>query len=121
MPTLAFIGLGVMGHSMAGHLLANKHPLSIHTRTRSKAEALIKKGATWTGTPAAAAKNADVVFLCVTDAPDVEAVILGKKGIIESAKPGTIVVDHSTISPSATRKIADELAKKKIHFLDAPV
>jgi 3-hydroxyisobutyrate dehydrogenase len=121
MSNLSFIGLGVMGHSMAGHLLAAKNSLTIHTRTKSKAESLLKKGAIWAATPAAAAKGADIIFLCVSDTPDVEAVVLGKKGIIESAKPGSIIVDHSTISPSATRKIADELAKKKIHFLDAPI
>src|SRR3954464_6340568 len=121
MSTISFIGLGVMGHSMAGHLLAAKHSLAIHTRTKSKAESLVKKGATWSPTPAAAAKNADFIFLCLPDTPDVEAVVLGKKGIIESVKPGTIIIDHSTISPSATKKIADELAKKKIHFLDAPI
>jgi 3-hydroxyisobutyrate dehydrogenase len=121
MSNIAFIGLGVMGHSMAGHLLANKRSLTLHTRTKSKAEELIKRGATWAVTPAAAAKDAEVIFLCLPDTPDVESVVLGKKGLIESARPGTIIVDHSTISPSGTRKISDELAKKKISFLDAPI
>jgi 3-hydroxyisobutyrate dehydrogenase len=118
---LAFIGLGIMGKPMAGHLLGAGYPLTIHTRTRSKADDLISAGATWAHTPAAAAALADVVFICVTDTPDVEAVLLGKAGVIESARPGMIVIDHSTISPAATRDFAEKLAEKKTILLDAPV
>jgi 3-hydroxyisobutyrate dehydrogenase len=118
---IAFIGLGVMGGPMAGHLLGAGHSLTVHTRTRTKAEALLARGAHWADSPAQAASAADVVFICVTDTPDVEAVVLGGGSVIQSARPGMIVVDHSTISPSATRRIASELQKKSADFLDAPV
>ena len=118
---LAFIGLGIMGAPMAGHLLGAGNPLVVHNRTKSKANDLLGKGATWADSPADAARSADVVFLCVTDTPDVEAVTLGRGGVLESARAGQVIVDHSTISPSATRRIADALAKKGAAFLDAPI
>lgn len=118
---IAFIGLGIMGLPMAGHLLAAGYSLVVHNRTKSKAEALISRGATWAASPADAAGSADVVFICVTDTPDVEAVVLGPGGILESARPGLIVVDHSTISPSSTRQFAQALAANGTQFLDAPV
>src|SRR5687768_1421657 len=103
----AFIGLGIMGGPMAGHLLAAGLPLSVHTRTKSKAEALLASGARWADSPPAAAEQADVVFLCLPDTPDVEAVVLGSDGVIHAARPGLVIVDHSTISPAATRQIAE--------------
>jgi 3-hydroxyisobutyrate dehydrogenase len=106
---------------MAGHLLAAGYPLVVHTRTKSRADDLLSCGAVWAQTPAEAARQADVAFICVTDTPDVEKVVLGEGGIIQSARPGLIVVDHSTISPSATRKMADEVAQRGARFLDAPV
>ena len=118
---VAFVGLGVMGQPMAGHLLAAGCDLTVFTRTRSKARALTSKGAKWAGSAADAAAHADFVFVCVPDTPDVEAVVLGDKGIGDGAKRGTIIVDHSTISPSATRRIAKDLATRGIKFLDAPV
>jgi 3-hydroxyisobutyrate dehydrogenase len=122
MPTrLAFIGLGIMGAPMAGHLLAAGHPLVVYNRTKSKADALLARGATWADSPAEAARGADVVFVCVTDTPDVEAVVLGRSGIADAARAGLIVVDHSTISPSATRRLADALEAKGANLLDAPV
>lgn len=117
----AFIGLGIMGHPMAGHLLAAGHPLTVHTRSKHKAEALVARGAQWAATPADAARQADVVFICVPDTPDVEAVILGANGVASAARPGMVVIDHSTISPSATRRMAEALAAKGAHLLDAPV
>lgn len=110
-----------MGAPMAGHLLAAGHPVIVHTRTQAKAEPLLARGATWADTPQAAASAADVVFLCVTDTPDVQAIVLGNNGILSAARPGLIVVDHSTISPSATQHMAAELAKHGVSFLDAPV
>lgn len=110
-----------MGLPMAGHLLKAGHALTVHSRTKSKANELLSQGAKWADSPAAAAAGADVVFICVTDTPDVEAVVLGDNGIASSARAGQIVVDHSTISPSATRRMADMLAKKQAQFLDAPV
>ncbi len=118
---LAFVGLGIMGRPMAGHLLAAGHRLLVHTRTGSTAAELLAAGATWADSPAAAAAAADVVFTCVTDTPDVEAVLLGPAGVVRSARPGLIVVDHSTISPVATRTFADDLSRHGTTLLDAPV
>jgi len=118
---IGFIGLGIMGAAMAGRLLEAKYPLVVHTRTKSKASRLIGKGARSVASPAEVAAQSDVVFICVTDTPDVEAVVRGPDGISASARPKLIVVDHSTISPAVTRQLADELAKKGTHYLDAPV
>jgi 3-hydroxyisobutyrate dehydrogenase len=121
MANLAFIGLGIMGLPMAGHLLAGGHRLSVFTRTNAKAQPLLDRGATWADSPAAAAKDADVVFTCVSDTPDVEQVLLGERGVIEVARPGMVVIDHSTISPAATRDMAAKLAERGTTLLDAPV
>ena len=118
---LAFIGLGVMGLPMAGHLMGGGHEVTVHNRTKAKAKPLIARGATWAATPAEAAKDAEVIFLCVPDTPDVEKVIGGDAGVIAGAKKGATVVDHSTISPSATREFAKQLAAKGVKFLDAPI
>lgn len=118
---VAFVGLGIMGLPMAGHLLAAGHGLTVHTRTKAKAEGLLAKGATWADTPEGAAERADVVFVCVTDTPDVQDVLLGANGVIAAARAGMVVVDHSTISPSATREMAETLAGKGATLLDAPV
>src|SRR4051794_20720151 len=103
---LAFIGLGVMGEPMAGHLLSVGNSLVVHTRTKAKASALIARGARWAESPVEAGKDAEVVFVCVTDTPDVEEVVLGERGVIHSLRVGMVVVDHSTISPSVTRRVA---------------
>src|SRR4051812_46970748 len=98
-----------MGQPMAGHLLAAGHRLAVYNRTKSKANALIAAGATFAETPAAAAEKADVVFICVSDTPDVESVLFGgdqqiaDHAIAKTIRPGTIVIDHSTTSPAATR------------------
>lgn len=106
---------------MAGHLLAAGHAVAVNTRTRGKAEAILAKGATWAESPREAAAGAEVVFVCVTDTPDVRAVLTGAGGVIEAARPGLIVVDHSTISPTATREMAAELARRQTVLMDAPV
>ncbi len=106
---------------MAGHLLAAGHSLVLYTRTKKRAEALLKRGATWASSPAEAATAADIVFICVTDTPDVETIVLGERGLLHAARQGLVIVDHSTISPSTTRRLADMLADKGTHFLDAPV
>ncbi len=106
---------------MAMHLLAAGHRLAVHTRTRSTAEEVVARGARWVSSARDCAGEADVVFICVTDTPDVERVILGKEGVIERAREGMIVVDHSTISPSATRRMAEVLASRGCSLIDAPV
>jgi len=118
---LAFIGLGIMGGPMALHLLAAGHSVVLNTRTKGRAEALLAKGATWADSPADAARDAEVIFICVPDTPDVEAVLLGGDGVIGGAKSGAIVVDHSTISPAATREMAQKLRERNITLLDAPI
>jgi 3-hydroxyisobutyrate dehydrogenase len=117
----AFIGTGIMGAPMAGHLLGAGNSLIVNSRTKSKADELIGRGARWANTPKEAAAGADFVFVCVNDTPDVETVILGDDGVIESARAGMVVVDHSTISPSATRKMAEALKQRGAALLDAPV
>src|SRR4051812_9046249 len=118
---IAFIGLGIMGQPMAGHLLNAGRPLLVNSRTKGRSTELTNRGATWVDSPADAAAKADVVFICVPDTPDVEQVILGERGIIDAVKRGTIVVDHSTISPSATREFAKQLSEKGATLIDAPV
>src|SRR5207248_10683039 len=106
---------------MAGHLLAAGHRLAVHTRTRARAEDLLARGATWAENPADAAAEAEVVFICVPDTPDVESVVLGECGIVRSARRGLVVVDHSTISPAATRAMNQKLAENGAALLDAPI
>jgi len=118
---IAFIGTGIMGLPMAGHLLSKQFDVVVHSRTRSKAIALEQRGAKWADSPADATRDADVVCICVTDTPDVERVLVGAGGVIESAKPGTIVIDHSTISPIATQSLATRLAARGLVLLDAPL
>lgn len=110
-----------MGGPMAGHLLDSGAQLIVNTRTRARAQDLLDRGARWADTPAQAAREAEVVFTCVPDTPDVESVVLGKDGIIASARCGLIVVDHSTISPTATKKMNEALNARGAQLLDAPV
>jgi 3-hydroxyisobutyrate dehydrogenase len=118
---VAFIGTGIMGGPMAGHLLTAGHKLRVHTRTRAKAEGLLRRGATWADSPADAARDADFVFINVPDTPDVEAVVLGSRGVLSAARQGLVVIDHSTISPSATRRMNESLSARGAALLDAPV
>lgn len=118
---IAFIGMGIMGAPMAQNLLKAGYPVTVHTRTKSKAQPVIDAGALWVDSPAQAAKNADIVITCVTDTPDVEKVLLGEKGVIESAHQGMICIDMSTISPEATQHMAQVLNEKGVVLLDAPI
>ncbi len=117
---IGFIGLGIMGQGMARNLLKASFPLTIWNRTANKMEALLAEGATAGSSPADVAANSDIIITCVSDTPDVEAVILGEAGVIHGAKPGALVVDCSTISPQATREMAAKLGEKGIHMVDAP-
>jgi len=118
---VAFIGMGTMGAPMALNILKAGFPLTVHNRTRSREKALAEAGALRADSPAAAAAEADVVVTCLSDTPDVLAVILGENGVIHGAKKGAVVVDMSTISPSATRSMGEALLKKGIRMVDAPV
>lgn len=119
--TVGFIGLGIMGQGMARNLLKAGFTLSVWNRTASKAEALAAEGATTRATPAEVAAHSDIIITCVSDTPDVEAVILGENGVIHGAKAGSLVIDCSTISPQATQVMAEKLAAKNIRMLDAPI
>lgn len=121
MQSIGFIGLGIMGKPMALNLINAGYPVSVYARRPEVAEPLIKAGAQLFDTPKALAAHVDVILTMVPATPDVEDVLLGKQGIIHTAKPGTIVIDMSTISPSATQRIAEALEKKHIDMLDAPV
>ncbi len=118
---VAFIGMGTMGGPMAQNILNAGHEVTVHNRSREKEEPLAQTGAQRAASPQEAAAGAEVIITCVSDTPDVEAIILGNRGVIHGAQQGAIVVDMSTISPIATRRIADTLATKGIKMLDAPV
>lgn len=119
--TIGFIGLGIMGQGMVRNLLAKGFVVYIWNRTQSKMEPLIAEGVIAASSPADVATNANIIITCVSDTPDVEQVILGENGVIFGAKAGALVIDMSTISPQTTRHIADRLAEKNIHMLDAPI
>jgi 3-hydroxyisobutyrate dehydrogenase len=118
---IGFVGLGIMGRPMAGHLLKAGHDLYVHTRTRAKAEQLLKDGAQWCESPAVVGAECEVLFTIVTDTPDVQAVLFGARGAAEALSAGTVVVDMTTADPQATRQFAERLAERDITLLDAPV
>jgi 3-hydroxyisobutyrate dehydrogenase-like beta-hydroxyacid dehydrogenase len=119
---LAFIGLGVMGYPMTGHLARAGHDVTVYNRNAAKADAWRAEfGGATADTPAAAADGADIVFACVGGDDDVRAVVTGAGGAFETMAPGTLLVDHTTASADLAREIAQVAAGKGIHFLDAPV
>jgi len=118
---VAFIGLGTMGGPMALNVMKAGHDLIIHNRTRHKEELLAAHGAKRAASPREAALEAEMIITSLSDTPDVEEVVLGNNGIIHGARPGSVVVDMSTISPDATRKIEQVVRAKGIKMIDAPV
>jgi 3-hydroxyisobutyrate dehydrogenase-like beta-hydroxyacid dehydrogenase len=119
---VAFIGLGVMGFPMAGHLKAKGYDVTVFNRTASKAEEWAKKhGGKTAPTPAAAAKDQDFVMTMVGNDNDVEAVILGQDGVLAGMKKGAVLVDHTTASADVARKVHAAAKEKGIAFIDAPV
>ena len=118
---VGYIGLGLMGKSIARNILKAGFPLVVHNRSRAVVDELAAEGATPAFSPAQVASQVDVVFTNLPDTPDVELVVLGKDGIIESAREGLVFVDNSTIKPAAARTIAARLAEKGVLSLDAPV
>ena len=121
MERVGFVGLGTMGVAMAANLARAGFPLEVWNRSAGRAADLVALGATEAKTPAALAANADVIVTCVSDTPDVERVLFGPDGIADGAPKGTLVIDCSTISPSATRRFGERLAEHGIHLIDAPV
>lgn len=119
--SIAFIGTGVMGRSMAGHLQKAGHPLHVHNRTKDKAQALLDAGAQWHDSAGDAAAAADVVITIVGYPADVEQTYLGPDGVIAKARPGAVLIDMTTSSPVLARRIADAAAKRGLSALDAPV
>ena len=118
---IGYIGLGIMGRPMALNLLKAGHELYVFNRTRSRCGPLADAGATVAGSCAEVAAAVEVVFINVTDTPDVEEVLFGVDGVADGARAGTVVVDNSTISPQATRRFAERLEQKGVDYLDAPV
>lgn len=119
--SIAFIGTGVMGRSMAGHLLKAGHTLHVYNRTKEKAQALLDAGAHWHDTAGAAAANADFVFTIVGMPADVEATYFGDDGVLARAKPGAVLVDMTTSSPKLAQRIATAATARGLSALDAPV
>jgi 3-hydroxyisobutyrate dehydrogenase len=118
---VGYVGLGIMGRGMAHNLLKAGFSLTVWNRTASRIEPLVEAGAKAGKSPADVAAQSDIVVICVSDTPDVEAVILGPDGILQGAKEGSLVIDCSTISPAATVTLAKKLAEKGVAMLDAPV
>lgn len=118
---VAFIGIGVMGKSMAGHLLEAGYPVSVYNRTKSKADDLVARGATWGDSPAAASVDADVVITIVGFPADVEETYFGSEGVFKTMQTGGLVIDMTTSSPVLAKRIASVASEKGIFALDAPV
>src|SRR4051812_24330744 len=118
---IGFIGLGVMGASMARRLVQAGHRVTVYNRTASRCEPLAAAGARVAASPREAAQGNGVVISIVTDSPDVQEVLLGPAGAIHGAAPGTVFIDMSTIAPEAARSIGQTLEQRGHRFLDAPV
>ena len=119
---IGFIGLGLMGHGMAKNLVTKGYPLTVRVhRNRKPLEDLLAAGAKEVKSNAEVARNADIVFLCVTGAPQVEEIVFGADGLMSAARSGLIVVDTSTSEPATTAKTRDALAAKGVAFVDAPL
>ena len=121
MTTIAFIGLGIMGAPMAGHLIDAGHDVVGYNRSRPAVDALVERGGRAAGSVADAVRDAEVVITMVPDSPDVEDVALGDEGIYAAAKPGTLHIDCSTIRPDVARAIAEAGNERGIRVVDAPV
>ena len=118
---VGFIGLGIMGRGMARNLLKAGFPVRVWNRTAARMDELAADGAQPSASPAELASQCDIIITCVSDTPDVEAVLLGENGVIAGVQSGALVIDMSTISPQATQGFAEKLAAKGVKMLDAPV
>jgi len=119
--TVAFIGLGIMGAPMAGHLIDAGYRVVGHNRSRAAVDRLVARGGVAAGSPAEAVADADVVITMVPDSPDVEAITVGEQGFYAAAKPGLLHIDCSTIRPDVARQVAEAGAQRGIRVVDAPV
>ena len=120
-PKIGFIGLGIMGKPMAGHLMDAGYELVVHNRNRDAVDELVGRGAAEAHSGKEVAEQSDIVITMLPDSPDVESVALGEGGMIEGAHEGLIFVDMSTIAPSVTTQVGEVLAQKGVQSLDAPV
>ncbi|MEX2126318.1 MAG: NAD(P)-dependent oxidoreductase [Woeseia sp.] len=119
---VAFVGLGVMGSPMAGHLAKSGYDVTVFNRTAAKADAWCEQyGGRKADSPARAAEGVEIVFCCVGNDDDVRAVILGPKGVLIGSAPGSVIVDHTTASAVVAREVCDAAAEKNVGFLDAPL
>jgi 3-hydroxyisobutyrate dehydrogenase-like beta-hydroxyacid dehydrogenase len=118
---IGFIGLGIMGSGMARNLVAKGHAVVVWNRTGAKMDALVEAGAAAGDSPADVARRCPIVMICVSDTPDVEAVLTSGVGVLEGISAGSLIVDHSTISPAATVRFAEEVAERGGAWVDAPV
>jgi 3-hydroxyisobutyrate dehydrogenase len=118
---IGFIGIGVMGKSMAEHLLNAGYPLVVYSRTKEKAAELLEQGAEWVETPKEVAEKASVIFTMVGYPKDVEEIYLGENGLIENGREGSYLIDMTTSAPSLAVKIYEQAKKRGIQAIDAPV
>ncbi|MBO0702673.1 MAG: NAD(P)-binding domain-containing protein, partial [Candidatus Dormibacteraeota bacterium] len=118
---VGFVGLGAMGSRIAGRMLTGGHDLVVYNRTRARAEPLLRRGATWRSNASEVAADAEVVFTMVSDPAALAAVTEGPAGILAGLRPGTVYVDLSTVSPAASRSLAERVREKGCFMLDAPV
>lgn len=121
MERLGFIGLGRMGQAMAGRLLAAGFPLTLHNRTRSRADALVASGAIWADTPAEVAARSDIIFTILTDEQAVETVYFGQDGLLSTDVPGRLFIEMSTIRTATILALAESVEQRGAHLIDAPV
>ena len=118
---IGWIGTGVMGTSMCGHLLAGGYPVTVYSRTRERAEPLLQRGATWADSPAQLATSSEIVFTMVGYPADVREVILGDDGVLSAIRPGGVIVDMTTSEPSLARELFDAAKLRGVDSVDAPV
>lgn len=118
---IGFVGLGIMGAPMAQNLLKAGFSATVWNRTASRADPVVAAGAVAASSAAAVAEASDIIVICVSDSPDVRAVVLGSSGVMEGTSPGSVVIDCSTISPAVARDVGAALAERRVAFLDAPI
>jgi 2-hydroxy-3-oxopropionate reductase len=121
MERVGFIGIGLMGRHMAGHILKGGYPLTVWNRTKEKADELLAAGASWAESPMAVAQNSDVVITMLTNAEASDAVICGEKGVLEGAREKSVIIDMGSIAPEMSRSIARRTEARGVFMLDAPV
>jgi 3-hydroxyisobutyrate dehydrogenase-like beta-hydroxyacid dehydrogenase len=121
MASIGYVGLGVMGGRMAARLIDKGHTVTGYNRTRSKAQWLLDKGMRWSDSPRDVARATDVTFVMVTDSPALEAIAYGADGVLEAMAPGKVLIDMSTVSPAASRTLAEQVRARGGEMLDCPV